>query len=1020
MLRFGILGPLIVERDGEPVMLPRSTLLRKLLGVLLAVQGAPLPVERLAELVWPRKDAVRPGSVHVTVSRLRRWLAGLSGGRDEVPLVHDHTGYRLVVDPAAVDLGAFRDLVARARTASSADEQYDLLCAATALCRGPVLDDPGADVGDLLLRRIHEEVREAGLALAEVAVATGRAGDAVGWLDAFVRREPLDEPAHAALISVLAACGRPAEALARHEQLRRLLADELGVSPGDVVQQAYLTVLAEESDAADGDRARRRRPSPGLLPPDIADFTGREGAIREILDAYADPDRPPTAVRVITLTGQAGIGKTTVAVRAGHLLRDVYGDGQLYIDLHGVDAHPVAPAVVLARFLRALGVDGAALPPELDERIELYRDKLARQRMLVVLDNAAGEWQIRPLLPGNPSCAVLVTSRRPFTGLGRSMRLDFLDRPATVELLGLIAGSARVAAEPDAAAEIARLCGGLPLAVRIAGGRLARLPHRPLRWLADRLADDRHRLDELRLEDLEVRASLELSYRNLSRPARTLFSRLGSLDTRDIPAWCAADLMDVDATAAEELLDELVEAHLLVVTKLDGHGWLRYRLHDLVRVYAREQADDPRLSLLRALRGWHTRAGVADRVLHHPFPRATVNDPNPGADAPGDDEIAADAPAWFDTERAALVAAVHQAHSLGADELCWDLASRLTGFFETRGLYEDWYNTHHLALGAARRAGDGRGEAAILHRLGEMHANQDRYDEALRLFAQARDILRVAGDRLWEAYVLRSAGVAQRMVGEIAEARKSLETALVIFAAHGEKTGIAVAQHGLGAIHREQGRLDAATASYRQALELFEEAGDLFTQSLAQCSLGVVLRLAGRQEQAAGCFMRSLELARAVGHQPGEALVLCYLGEMQTDQGNIDLARSLLESARSLSESIGERFGLALAWMEIGKLHRHTGDLAASLGALNRSLTIWTDLNLPLWRARTLEAIGEVQDQRGCRAEAHNAWQFALALFQALQAPEADHVASRMARAGHVETSVGDRSIRIGHRGFVG
>jgi DNA-binding SARP family transcriptional activator len=473
VLQFAILGPLRVELRGERVALPRSAVLRGLLGVLLAARSQPLTSEELAELVWSgRAEGVRPGSIHVGMSRLRRWLRELPVRAGEaVAVERDTRGYRLLIDAASVDLGHFRDLVRRSGAADRAESRFELLRAATGLRRGPVLADlRGLDFGHPLLRRIEDEMREAGLAMADAASSTGKAQVAVDWLEDVVHREPLDEPAHAALIAALAACGRPADALARYDQLRGRLSDELGVNPSEAVQDAYLAVLAQDRNGP--------RPRPGLLPPDIADFTGREEQTQLMLSAFAEG--ASTALKIMTIVGRAGIGKTALAAHVGHLLRDAFSDGQLYVDLHGVDPHPADPADVLARFLRALGIDGPAMPRDLDERAELFRDVLARRRVLVVLDNAADEAQVRPLLPGSPSCGVVVTSRRALTGLSaRPVRLDVLDHDAALDLLGRIVGAERIAAEPAAAREIERLCGGLPAppsAVALARGPARRRP----------------------------------------------------------------------------------------------------------------------------------------------------------------------------------------------------------------------------------------------------------------------------------------------------------------------------------------------------------------------------------------------------------------------------------------------------------------------------------------------------------------------------------------------------------------
>jgi hypothetical protein len=476
---------------------------------------------------------------------------------------------------------------------------------------------------DPLLAAADEAVRGATLALADCAVATGQAATAASRLAALAESRPLDEPVYARLIETLAANRRPAEALARYEQLRARLGDELGVSPSAEVQRAYLAVLDQDRVLATGGRPTPL-PRPGMLPPDVGDFTGREPVAARLL-AVLTGAGGATAVPVAVLAGAAGVGKTALAVHLAHRLRDRFPDGQLFVDLHGTEPTPVEPAEVLARFLRALGIGPAELPELLEERVELYRALLADRRVLVVLDDAARHDQVRPLLPGGPGCAVLVTGRRGLTGLGTHLtRLDVLDRPAALELLGRIAGPERVAAEPDAAAALVERCDRLPLAVRIAGGRLARRPHRPLCWLADRLAAERSRLDELDLGDLAVRPRLALGYQRLSARTRQLLRRLALLDGLEFSPWVAAALLDVPVGLAEELLERLVEEQLIEVTGRSHQ--LRYRLPDLVRAYARERADaeetaaDADAARNRVLAGWLTLTPVGQplRTADHP------------------------------------------------------------------------------------------------------------------------------------------------------------------------------------------------------------------------------------------------------------------------------------------------------------------------------------------------------------------------------------------------------------------
>jgi len=775
--------------------------------------------------------------------------------------------------------------------------------------------------------------------------------------------------------------------------------------------------IASATAPADAPRDPSSPAVPSLLPADVAAFSGRGEEIGRVL-ALLDPCSASTAVPVVSVIGRPGVGKTALAVHVAHVLRERFPDGQLYVDLRGAGPQPLTPAEVLLRFLRALGVDAGAVPRSLDERAELYRSQLAHRRLLVVLDDAASEQQLRPLLPGSPSCGALVTGRRYLGGQHQhTIRLDVLQDEDALCLLAGLVGQSRMAADPPAGRDIVRLCGGLPLAVRIAGGRLARLPHRPLEWLSDRLRDDRVRLDELVEEHQEVRASFQLSYGGLSAPARLLLGRLGGLDAAHVPGWVAAALSDLDEDAVDEYLDELVDTNLLDVV-LGRDGVPRYGLHDLVRIFARErlQVDDtPALAagaLHRALGAWYRRATEADRRLAHGFPRpvpagtppATRHTQAAAASTPsgpnGELDPSAGALAWFESEHSSLVSGVRQAFALGDDDLCWHLACSLTGFFEIRGHYDDWEATHEVALAAARRARAVVAESALLHRLGELHTDRDEYPRALELFDRAGEALHSAGDgsdrRRIEAHVLRSRGIVERAVGRVESARRSLGTALAVFTELGDTEGVAHAEHGLGAVHVGEGRLEAAVDSYTRALRLFEASDDVFHQALAECSLALALRRMGRRAEAKAGFTRSLHLSRRVGHRPGEVFALQGLGEVEIEEGDLRRASVVLEQARALSEELGERYGLATTSATLGALHRRTGDLDAAICAYATAQEVWAALGVPLFRARVLESIGDVEMERRRPAQALAAWREALTLFGDLGVPEAEALARRM------------------------
>lgn len=586
-LEFEVLGPLRVAQRGNRMPLT-ATMPRTLLAVLLTRANTAVPVDVLVDALWAgRRDPRAASKLQLHVHRLRRALG------DPTRIGFD-AGYRLRVEQGELDAERFDSLLDRAAATAEPVRAVRLLRAALDLWRG----DPYGGACDVPLLRAEAdrlaERRLAGLEHLYTAELTrGRAAAAVAELAELAAVHPLRERLQCLLMATLHQAGRRAEALAVYHRTRSALVEELALEPGAELRRLELAVLT-------GEPSPHPPPSlpcspPAHLPADITDFTGRTAELAmiraQLTPRDADPGTATGAPRITAISGKPGVGKTTLAVRAAHRLRPHYPDGQLYVDLGGTGTDPLDPADVLRVFLRALGVDGRAVPEAEAERSALYRSRLAGRRLLVLLDNAACEHQLRPLLPGTPGCAVLVTSRARLAGLhgARRIDLDVLGLERAVELLALVAGRERVDAEPDAAQTIARRCGALPLAVRVAGIRLGARPHWRLARLATDLSDERRVLDELRAGGLDVRACLAPSYERLDPPLRRAFRRLGLLDDPDFPARAGAALLDAPAPVAEELLDALVDAQLLDVGGHDGAGLLRYRCHPLTRAYARER-----------------------------------------------------------------------------------------------------------------------------------------------------------------------------------------------------------------------------------------------------------------------------------------------------------------------------------------------------------------------------------------------------------------------------------------------
>jgi DNA-binding SARP family transcriptional activator len=589
-VEYRLLGPVAVLHDGAPVALggagPRTVLAR-----LLVDASRDASMDRLIDDVWgDGPPSTARNLVQQYVSRLRGALAaaGLAGR-----LLSGPSGYRLLVERGQLDLHRFEELVAsadRARALGDYATVADLLRTALALWRGPALTGVASE----------SRVRAAGIRLEEQRLAAlelridadlrlGRDQAVVCELFELVATHPLRERLVELLMTSLHRAGRPADALRAYRTVEERLRGELGIAPGPDLQRLAASIRAHAPVLdASALPARRGRAAACQLPADLAHFCGRSeqvAALREMLIG-----RRSRSLRVAVVSGRAGVGKTALAVHVAHQLREEFPDGQLYAQLRGADDEPREAGEALASLLRGLGID--AVPDGLPARCELYRTEMASLRAVVLLDGAADESQVRPLLPGGESCGVLITSRSRLAGIETAQGLDvglFTEEEA-LSLLAHVAGRERCSAEPEAAAGIVRLCGRLPLAIRIAGARLAVRPHWTLSEVEKRLEPEERRLDVLAVGDLNVRSSFTSGYRSLDGRERRAFRLLGLLDAPSVTACVASPLLGVPIDDAEELLERLVDLQLAEIAGHDAAGEPRYRMHDLLRLYARERA----------------------------------------------------------------------------------------------------------------------------------------------------------------------------------------------------------------------------------------------------------------------------------------------------------------------------------------------------------------------------------------------------------------------------------------------
>ncbi|GLW63957.1 hypothetical protein Arub01_22010 [Actinomadura rubrobrunea] len=598
---FRILGPLWVANGGMEVT-PTAPKVRQVLAFLLVRCGKLVQVGELIDELWgddPPASAMT--TLQTYIYKLRKDVLE----RCEAATLHTRvSGYLLDVSAERGDLLRFERLAHEGRTALDEGDPAraaDRLSEALALWRGPTLAD--VSVGEILsayVTRLEEE-RLRTLELRITAdLELGRHQQLISELKMLVAEHPLNERFHAHLMMALHRSGRRYEALEVYQRLRRMLIDELGMEPSAPVQQLHLKLLNSDAETRTPRTSAtivRSRFDPLLvpaqLPPDISDFVGREEVLRDVRRHLVRPQGENTAVRAVSISGMPGVGKTTLALRAGHADRSEFPDGQLYADLRGTPDHPADPHQILEGFARAIGVPAGEIPDSLQERSKLFRTWSMGRRVLVVLDDAHSVSQVAPLLPASPNCAVIITTQRGLYSLPgvRHIELDVMSTDDAVELIETASGRRFTAEERKSAERIAQLAGRLPLALRSVGCRLAAMHTWPVEKLAAQIEDSRRRLDLLSFAELDVRGRLSAGYRRLDPRDRSALRLISLLPPPDFTATTAARLIGSGTDAVEAQLIRLASRHLLSVRRT-GAGEIRYRLHDLVRVFARERLNE--------------------------------------------------------------------------------------------------------------------------------------------------------------------------------------------------------------------------------------------------------------------------------------------------------------------------------------------------------------------------------------------------------------------------------------------
>jgi DNA-binding SARP family transcriptional activator len=981
-LYFRLLGPLHVLVGDEPIALTSSRE-RKLLTLLLLSRGQVVPVERIIEALWDDEPpATAKGQIQTCVFTLRQQFRERGSGE---LLRTVSAGYAIEVPVECFDVAEFERLLGEAATDTAdgrPEQAIEHYRAALALWRGPAAANVDGRLLQAIAGRLNEDRIRAQEECFDLELSLGQHSRLIGELSELVEYHPLREHLRAQHMLALYRSARQAEALESFHEVRRILQDDLGLQPGDELTALQQAILSQDPvlDAPREPHGPVRQPAaphqvmPRQLPAAISDFTGRLDLLDEITAMLTDPpaDDADRSLPIACLGGGGGVGKTVLAVQAAHAVRHAYPDGQLFVQGQGADGRPADPMDLLARLISSLGGSAKSLPENLTDRTAVYRSWLSDRRVIIVLDDLAGVRHATALLPGNPACAVIITSRKPLTSLpgARHFKVASLHEQACVELLSTVVGADRVAAEPDAVRDLVRLCAHLPLAVRIAAAKLATRPYWPIGQMVHRMRDEMRRLDELAIDGLGIRATLTESFTGLGPRAQQLLVRLSLLGTADFGCWVSAPLLDVDFDDASDVLDELVSASLVEV-RVDDIGPPRFQLHDLVRIYAQERLATTEgtlgrtVTLRRLLSCWlsltveaHRRAYGADYGVH-----GTTE----AWDLP---EYACDLVLgrpmdWLRQERAGLVRAVGLAARIGLDELCWDLAVTLVTLFEADYLLEDWRKTHRTALLATREAGNARGEAAVLCSLGHL-ALVERHHDAPQHFEPARDAFAALGDTHGHALALSGLAFCDLVEGRYEQSLRRFDEALA----------------GFRAVGAEIGAIDALgnMAQIKMDWEDYSHAGRFLDEALSRCGQLRSSRIyAQLQYRLADLRLRTGDLAGAEqtldavldvvtgnGDLLGQASTLACLGGVKVRQGRYgaaeeDLATSLAISRRMESNPIRGRALLSLAELSLAQADWNRANALVSEG-----LVVFSETgSAGVMRARFLAVKARIDDQVG-------------------------------------------------------
>ncbi|HUR02046.1 MAG TPA: BTAD domain-containing putative transcriptional regulator [Nonomuraea sp.] len=981
---FRVLGPVEVSVGSRLVTLTGKQ--RSLLAVLLLNAGRVVSLGALANAIWGRPAPASPDTrVRMLVSELRRALTEAGDGL----IVTRPPGYLIHLEPGQLDLATFLETTELARQSAETGRtalsisQYET---ALSLWCGAALGGVSGSFAETEALRL-EELRLGVLdARSEGMLALGRHSELIADLGRLTKEHPLRERPHAHLMVALDHSGRRAEALEVFRTLRERLVDELGLAPSPELRQLHQRILTEEEMPQAPSRAPVVRPPMRQLPPEMAQFVGRRAEL-ERLDALSTG-----STRLLIIAGAAGAGKTALAVRWAHQAEQRYPDGQFYLDMRGFDTGSrVSAAEALPQLLLALGMPVETIPVSMDAQIGLYRSLLAERRMLLVLDNVSSPDQVRPILPGGAGCLVLVTSRDRLGGLvaldgARRLTLDVLSPSEAHDVLARTVGTARLTSEPDSAAELARLCGYLPLALRIIAARLADQQHRSLRAHAQELASA-DRMAFLRIDEdarSSVRGAFDLSYQALPTPARRMFRLLGLVPTPGgLSSAAAAALAAVPISEAEILLDRLARLHLVRAVTADRHA-----CHDLLLEFAAELVTDDPLAdrdaaVTRLLSFYLTTVDQAGTLLTSPAVPRLPHEPVAGAE-PLKIADSEQARQWIDLEWDNLVAGLRHAATSGPHPMAWHLADALdsSSYLFPNVSRPEWKAIVETALAAALEDNDPHGEAAMRRHLGVIHWHMADFPAAIEQHGRAAELFHQVGWRRGKLSALRGRGAALAQLGRIWEAIDLFERALAIAVELNDLYGQVSTLNNLAAAWVELGEPDRAGDYLTAALSVLEEPHYSGHEISVYGTLGLIRHRQGRLDEAAEALDRALTTARALGDQRLEADSLVTLGAVHRDAGRYAAAAETFTMVLGIARQAHHPLNEILALNGLASIDLRQDRAGDAVEKLQTAQTLIARTSYHLGHADTLALLAEAHHRLGRHHDAAAHTERALAVVQ--------------------------------------